>query len=146
VHSLHQTYGPIVRTAPNEVSISEIASVKAIHNVRNGFQKSPFYENLQLKGTLVALTDNKEHAARRRCFAGAFTRQNLGEWESIILRSVEKAVRGIRERGSEGKDVDLLSAFNGMAEEVIGELCFGSAFKSEISGEVSEPFPIIAPC
>ncbi|KAE9376181.1 putative cytochrome P450 [Stipitochalara longipes BDJ] len=137
VHYLHQKYGPYVRTAPKEISISEIASVKAIHNVRNGFEKSDFYENLQLVNTLVCLTDNKVHAARRRHFAGAFSRQNLSEWEGSILASVKKAVNGIRERGRDGTEVDLLSAFNGMAEEVIGELCFGEAFKSESTEQTS---------
>jgi azaphilone biosynthesis cytochrome P450 monooxygenase len=131
VNSLHQKYGPYIRTAPNEISISQISSVKVIHNVRNGFEKSDFYENLQLSNTLVCLTDNKVHAARRRHFAGAFSKQNLSEWESTIVGSVKKAVAVMKEKGKGGMEVDLLSAFNGMAEEVIGELCFGAGFKTE---------------
>jgi len=44
VNSLHEKYGPYVRTAPNEVSVSDVASVKPIHNVRNGFEKSDFFK------------------------------------------------------------------------------------------------------
>lgn len=43
----------------------------------------------------------------------------------------------MKEKGEGGKEVDLLMAFNGMAEEVIGELCFGEAFKNENDGQVS---------
>ena len=111
--------------------------MKAIHNVRNGFEKSDFYENLQLAGTLVCLTDNKVHAARRRHFAGAFSRQGLSEWEGAILGNVRKAVNRVKEKGAGGKEVDMLSVFSGMAEEVIGELCFGEAFKSETTRQVS---------
>jgi cytochrome P450 len=142
VHSLHQKYGPYVRTAPKEISISSISSVKAIHNVRNGFEKSEFYENLQLSNTLVCLTDNKVHAARRRYFQGTFSRQNLAEWESVIVRCVRKAVNRMKEKGKEGKEVDLLKTFNGMAEEVIGEFCFGESFKSESTGEVTALSPL----
>lgn len=120
--------------------------MKAIHNVRNGFAKSDFYENLQLANTLVCLTNNKEHAARRRHFQGAFSRQNLAEWESVIVGCVKKAVMGVKEMGKDGKEVDLLKTFNGMAEEVIGELCFGEAFKSESTGEVSFQFPLFQDC
>ena len=117
--------------------------MKAIHNVRNGFEKSDFYKNLQLAGTLVCLVDNKAHAARRRHFAGAFSRQALSEWEGAILQSVKKAINGVKGKGADGKEVDLLSAFSGMAEEIIGELCFGEAFRSERIGQVSSRICLI---
>ena len=62
----------------------------------------------------------------------------MSEWGEANLGSVKKAVNGVKERGRDGKEVDLLSTFSGMAEEIIGELCFGEAFKSEKNiGQVS---------
>ncbi|KAH7324029.1 cytochrome P450 [Rhexocercosporidium sp. MPI-PUGE-AT-0058] len=138
VHTLHQKYGPYFRTAPNEISVSNITSVKAIHNVRKGYEKSDFYKNLQRASTLVCLTDNKIHAARRH-FAGTFSRQGLSEWEGAILGSVRNAINVVKVQGANANEVDLLSAFSGMAEEVIGELCFGEAFKGENIDEISSP-------
>ena len=42
----------------------------------------------------------------------------------------------VKEKGEEGKEVDLMFAFSGMVEEVIDELCFGEAFKSERTEQI----------
>lgn len=51
------------------------------------------------------MTDNKLHAARRQQFAGAFSKQNLREWEGTIW--VEVAPEMIRGEAFGYPDYDL---------------------------------------
>lgn len=41
---LHQKYGPIVRIAPNQYSVSDLATVKTIYGTGSKFAKSDWYE------------------------------------------------------------------------------------------------------
>lgn len=50
---------------------------------------------------------------------------------------VRKAVMEMKEKGKQGEEVNVLKVFNSMAEDIIGELCFGESFKTEGNGEVS---------
>ncbi|RDL40157.1 uncharacterized protein BP5553_00136 [Venustampulla echinocandica] len=96
----------------------------------SGFHKGKFYSDLLLKGTLVCISSNKEHAMRRKAFPQAFTQKNLLEWESMIKRAVTVSIEKMREAGAEGKEVDILAGFTSMASGIIGEFCFGESFKS----------------
>jgi cytochrome P450 len=109
-----------VQTSPGSVSFTSLESVRTIHRVGASFQKAPFYEKLQLKGTLVCLYDIKEHSARRRHFSKAFSHGNL-------LEHVRHAVMQMRDVGESGQEVDILKAFNRMASGIIGELVLGGS-------------------
>jgi cytochrome P450 len=116
-----------VQTSPGSVSFTSLESVRTIHRVGASFQKAPFYEKLQLKGTLVCLYDIKEHSARRRHFSKAFSHGNLLEWEDVIKQHVRHAVMQMRDVGESGQEVDILKAFNRMASGIIGELVLGGS-------------------
>lgn len=44
VHELHQRYGPLVRLAPNHVSVADPAALQIVYAHGNGALKSVFYE------------------------------------------------------------------------------------------------------
>jgi hypothetical protein len=44
IHRLHKRYGPAVRIAPNEVSFSNIESVKETYGQATTYMKAPVYE------------------------------------------------------------------------------------------------------
>jgi hypothetical protein len=51
VHSLHETYGPVVRIAPGEVSFTSWAAVKEIYcSSGSGYDKSDFYDLFKIYG------------------------------------------------------------------------------------------------
>lgn len=41
---LHQRYGPIVRIAPNQYSISDISAIKSVYGAGTQFAKSAWYD------------------------------------------------------------------------------------------------------
>lgn len=43
---LHRKYGDVVRIAPNEVAVADLAGVSQIHKIGSGFLKSDFYTKL----------------------------------------------------------------------------------------------------
>jgi benzoate 4-monooxygenase len=44
VHELHQRYGPLVRLAPNHVSVADPTALQTVYAHGNGSTKSEFYE------------------------------------------------------------------------------------------------------
>ncbi|KAF4618992.1 hypothetical protein G7Y89_g14855 [Cudoniella acicularis] len=101
------------------------------------FEKAPFYAQISLKGTLLCLKGNKDHAARRKYFSKAFTQNNLLEWEGTLKKGVRRAILGMKEKGrEEGKEVDVLKAVTEMSLKIMVELCFG-----EMGEEGGEKIP-----
>jgi cytochrome P450 len=92
---------------------------------------------MRLRGTLLCLTNIKEHSSRRKYFAKAFSQQNLLEWEEVISGKVKLAISKLKDAGIDGAEVDILRAFSTMASDVVAELCFGDSFKSSDSADVS---------
>ena len=95
---------------------------------------------MRLRGTLLCLTNIKEHSSRRKYFAKAFSQQNLLEWEEVISGKVKLAISKLKDAGKGGAEVDILRAFSTMTSDVVAELCFGDSFKSSGNADVSLSF------
>lgn len=118
VDELHQQYGPLVRISPEEVSVSDVKSVKEIHKIGNGFLKAPWYakftqessgSNSQEDLGIFAMRDPKVHSVRRKLFARGFSAKGLEAYEGIIQRKVKMTMDGIsRSLQQEGK-ADILA-------------------------------------
>jgi cytochrome P450 len=92
---------------------------------------------MRLRGTLLCLTNIKEHSSRRKYFAKAFSQQNLLEWEEVISGKVKLAISRLKDAGKGGAEVDILRAFSTMASDVVAELCFEESFKGSCNADVS---------
>ena len=62
--------GPIVRIAPDEVSVSDPQAVHLIYGVKSSFRKTDFYDPFAPKnssnGDLFTMRDEKLHTERRK--------------------------------------------------------------------------------
>ena len=121
--------GPYVRISPDEVAISDLASIKQVYRVGSSFLKSPWYQkfNESPHPGIFSMIDAKQHAARRRLFAQSFSKSSLARFEPQIRRKVETAVFKIN-RDVRAAKADILKWFTFMATDVIGELSFGESF------------------
>lgn len=144
VDSLHILYGPIVRISPWQVAVADPKGFVAIHRIGSGFIKSKWYEEFmtgidQTSGIGVgffAMTNPKEHAARRKLFARPFSLTSLRQnCEEIVREKVEKAVARIHDEASSGTS-DVLKWWMLMASDVIGQLSFGESFELLEVGKV----------
>ncbi|KAF6838503.1 cytochrome p450 [Colletotrichum musicola] len=137
VHSLHHYYGPIVRISPTEVAVADPESFTAIHKIGSGFLKGPWYQTTVTDAGpgIFAMVDPKQHAARRKLFARAFTSTSLRQnWEAVVRRKVERAVERIYADSVHGK-ADVLKWWTLMTTDVIAHLSFGESFDMLELGE-----------
>lgn len=81
------------------------------------------------KPGIFSMRDLKEHAARRKLFARAFSKTDLRRtWEGVVKEKVQLAVSQIQqELQSDGK-ADLLKWWTFLATDVTGHLMFGESF------------------
>jgi hypothetical protein len=105
--SLHSKHGSLVRTAPNEVSISSLPAIKKIYGAGTKFRKSDWYSVWQgrRKFDLFAGRDEKIHGEHRRLVSSAYSMSSLKDLEVYVDASVEVFLE--RMRGMAGKSVDM---------------------------------------
>lgn len=102
IHELHKNYGSVVRISPTEVSISDPTACHTIHRAGSGFLKSDWcsrFVNHDVPG-IFEMSDAKQHVARRKLLARAFTKTELrSKWEDMIREKTELAMGKI-EKGA----------------------------------------------
>ncbi|KAL3251448.1 hypothetical protein ABHI18_010657 [Aspergillus niger] len=141
IHDLHQKYGPVVRIAPDEVSVSSLPEFKEIHRVGSAFLKTPWYQKFAWDRNpgLFTMRDPKEHAARRKLFARVFSKSDLRRtWEPVVKDKVQLAVSQIRGELLRDGISDILKWWTFLATDVSGHLMFGESFDMLQYGKKNE--------
>lgn len=135
--TLHDTYGPVVRITPNELSFVSPEAWKDIYmplpGSSGGGDMSRYDRFYQFAGptapeTLVSL-NRGYHAHLKRQMAPAFSERALRMQEPILREYVDLLVQRLGEEAGEGgQPVNLREWFNYYTFDVIGNLGFGSDF------------------
>ncbi|OQV05442.1 hypothetical protein CLAIMM_10183 [Cladophialophora immunda] len=129
---LHRQYGPIVRIAPNEVSISDPEAVKIIYAVNAGFTKTDFYtpfdSYISPTKDLFTQRDEKIHAHKRRFVNNLYSLSSILESEQYIDACTATFMARLEAFARSGETIDLGQWLQMYAFDVIGELFFGQAF------------------
>lgn len=136
-HALHKEHGPVVRTAPNELSFIDLEALKMIHSARQKV-KSVFPKN---HGTFkeirkqiahsVLIAGDDDHRRMRKALNHAFSERNLQEQEARIQSHVEKLIEGLgAEQNGKSVIVDLKERYNYVAFDVIADIVFGELFNT----------------
>lgn len=145
--ALHEKHGALVRTGPNEVSVSDLASIKTIYGAGTKFRKSDWYSVWQghRKFDLFAERDEKLHGKQRSLISSAYSMTSLKDLEPYVDDCVCKFLD--RMADMQGQVIDMgkwvqLFAF-GMylliyhtlssrgideVQDVIGEVSFSKSF------------------
>ncbi|KAL6697300.1 cytochrome P450 [Trichoderma pleuroticola] len=109
---------PLVRFTPNEVSVTNIESVKKIHNARETYRKTSWYGDLL-----------------RWLPSGAMSETSLQIAFSQVQSKIDLAIQRMgEEMGSRGA-ANAIEWFLFMATDIIGELSFGDSFRTLEIGE-----------
>ncbi|KAJ4396222.1 hypothetical protein N0V93_000441 [Gnomoniopsis smithogilvyi] len=142
VHSLHQKYGPVVRVGPDEVDVTDVPSIKAIHTVKATYIKSPkFYKALSAPGveSVFSTTDIYTHRRHRKLLSGGFSESSLKSYLPIVEQRVNLAVKRMSQEMESSRGVaDVFKWWLFMATDVIGELTFGESFRMLELGEKND--------
>lgn len=124
--------GPIVRIAPNEVSVSDPAALKLIYAVNAGFTKTDFYapfaSHISPNEDLFTQRDEKHHAHRRRLVNALYSLSSVLESERFIDACTATFMSRLDEFVDSGETVDLGLWLQMYAFDVVGELFYGRQF------------------
>ncbi|ETI27561.1 hypothetical protein G647_00010 [Cladophialophora carrionii CBS 160.54] len=130
--NLHKRYGNLVRLGPRCLSVTGSADyVPQIYGIGKGLIKSDFYScfqnivNGRRAASLVAMTDEVQHAKSKRLIAHAYSLSILVEYEELVDRTTEVFLKTLEERFATGvEELDLGRYLQFFAFDVIGELTF----------------------
>ncbi|KAI0868729.1 cytochrome P450 [Hypoxylon argillaceum] len=146
---LHEEYGPVVRTAPNELSFNTSQSFKDIYGFRQGhkpFIKAEFYDGgaFAARGvsSIISERDPTRHGEMRRLLAHAFSLTSLKEQEELIIGNIDRFIELVKTKTCKQREVfDIAKGYERMAFDIIGDLAFGQNFGAL---ETDETHPWIA--
>jgi cytochrome P450 len=130
--NLHKQYGNLVRLGPQCVSVTGSAAyVSQIYGIGKGLIKSDFYScfqnivNGKRAASLVAMTDESQHAKSKRLIAHAYSLSTLVEYEELVDRTTDVFLKTLEDRFATGDEtLDLGRYLQFFAFDVIGELTF----------------------
>ncbi|KAJ8068151.1 hypothetical protein OCU04_003722 [Sclerotinia nivalis] len=138
ITELHGKYGPVVRTAANEVSFTNEQAWTSLYAPRKDAAKSPFwYAPRQNNGSYGIFTapSGITHGRFRRAFSPAFTQKSMRELEPMILQHIDILISQLKKEASKDTPLDVVPWFEYMAFDIVGELIFSKSFHSLTSNE-----------
>ncbi|KAJ9608038.1 hypothetical protein H2200_007026 [Cladophialophora chaetospira] len=129
---LHKQYGSLVRLGPQFVSITGSSTyVSQIYGIGKGLVKSDFYScfqnivNGKRAASLVAMTDETQHAKSKRLIAHAYSLSTLVEYGELVDRTTDVFLQTLEDRfAGDSQVLDLGRYLQFFAFDVIGELTF----------------------
>lgn len=130
-NELHKHYGPLVRLGPDMVSIRGASYVAQIYGIGKGYVKSNYYSvfqnivNGRRTASLVAMTDETDHARTKRVVAHAYSLSTLVEYEPLVDRTIRVFLGCLNDTYAQtGSICDFGRSLQFFAFDVIGELTF----------------------
>ncbi|KAH8832608.1 benzoate para-hydroxylase [Flagelloscypha sp. PMI_526] len=85
VHKLHQKYGPVVRLAPNNVSVASREAIAMVYGQgHKALDKSPYYSAFTGdKASIFSTVDREEHSRKRRIVSQAFSLHAIEDFSPV---------------------------------------------------------------
>ena len=131
VKELHDTYGPVVRIAPDELTYTSASAWKDIFGFRPGHSQLP--KSLLGLPPLpegeppdIIRADDVVHSRYRRLLSHAFSAKALEEQHFTILSYVNFLIQRLHENAATPQD--LVAWYNWTTFDLIGDLTFGEPF------------------
>ncbi|KAF4629546.1 hypothetical protein G7Y89_g8601 [Cudoniella acicularis] len=130
---LHDTFGPIVRIGPNNLSVAHHKAVQVIYGQGSLCTKAAWYDLTRPMVSLQTFRDSRLHTERRRVWSIAFGDKALRGYEQRLKVYREQLMLHLTE--SEGQPVNVTRWFNLYSFDFMGDLAFGKPFDMLQQGE-----------
>ena len=129
----HVQYGPIVRVAPDELTITHSDAWKDIYQKRPQLTKDPYGLTPPLNGADSLFTaQGQTHLRMRRTLANAFSDKALRDQspviESYISLFVSRIHREAAKSGNGDSVIDIAKFLGYLSLDLIGDLAIGQSF------------------
>ncbi|OAL29839.1 hypothetical protein AYO20_09032 [Fonsecaea nubica] len=132
---LHRRYGPLVRIAPNVVSVSDPDALRVIYGLNSGFTKTDFYPIQEMKygqiylANLFSTKSDEFHAKQKRSVATAYSMTSMLAFEPYVDNCSELFFKRLDELYvNPHQPCDLGKWLQLYAMDVIAEVTFGKRF------------------
>jgi cytochrome P450 len=127
INALHQTYGPVVRIAPNEISFNSLSALKTIYGAGSGFERTNFYDMFDVYGqkNLFTFHSVKEHADRKKLLAHAYSKSvMLKGYTAQMIRAKVKTYLDFIQKTRGGRD-EIFTSLHYFAIDAISDFLYG---------------------
>jgi cytochrome P450 len=143
--ALHKKHGKLVRTAPNEVSISDPTAIKLIYGAGTKFRKSDWYSVWQghRKFDLFGGRDERVHGQHRRLISSIYSLDQLKKLEPGVDTAISLFIKQVDELTKRGELIDMSKWAQLFAFDVIGEVTFSKPFGFMAAGKDDGSFKAI---
>jgi cytochrome P450 len=133
---LHREYGPVIRTAPDEVTFSDSNAWTDIFSGNTPFLKDPTWWKKQPghPDSLLSAINPEQHSRMRKALWPGFTQRALRDQEPLLQKYVNLLVQRLREQvlenggGTKTAGINMTPWFNYTTFDIFGELGFGESF------------------
>jgi cytochrome P450 len=125
----HKRYGPIVRIAPNELSVTGQEVLKPLYGHGSNAVKTHWYATWDPPIGAPALfpaRDRKVHAFLRKRVSAAYSMSSILRYEPFIQGCLDLLIVRLQEYASRGEEVNMSNMSNAFAFDVVGELAYGA--------------------
>ncbi|KAK3316388.1 cytochrome P450 [Apodospora peruviana] len=131
-HALHRKLGPVIRLGPNELSISDINSVRTVYKGR--FDKSTWYSVFDNYGApcMFSTRGAAEHSARKRLISNVYSKSYIQSSLAALAQAAailhDRLLPLLEESVSEAQiphGIDLFSIYMAATMDFISAYIFG---------------------
>jgi cytochrome P450 len=129
VRELHESYGDVVRIAPDEISYRDEAAWKDIYGRNSNLSKDMRFYQSSKKAPSIAVAPEGVHRRQKKAILRAFSDGAMREHERVLLPYVDTLIEKLGERCAgvtEGDEcVDLTEWFNYVIFDFMSHELFG---------------------
>lgn len=136
--------GPVVRTAPNELSFNTAHSWRDIYGSRPDHKvlvKGKFYSGGSYAGmgttSVVSETDPQVHRQMRGYLASSFSERSMAEQEHFVSASINAFIELVGRKSDAPGGFDMVSLLGMLTFDITGDLAFGQSFGCLENGNYS---------
>ena len=134
---LHEKYGDVVRSGPNELSFRSASAIKTIYGGKpapmDTFNKNSIANLQETKDcNNVFFATGEQHARYRKLLAPAFSESTIRAQEPMIRDYCNQLVQGLRNRSNGGNNqdrgriVDMTPWTNFIVSDILSHMLFGT--------------------
>lgn len=129
---LHRRYGPLVRVAPNSVSLDDPSAIRTIYGIGSKFPKSDWYQAFKAPDpnlfTLFSDQDIKRHADSRKLVQNVYSMSSMVSYEAFVDQCADIFALRLGEAAENRRNLDMAHWFQAYAFDVVASVTFGSRF------------------
>jgi cytochrome P450 len=133
IRELHDRYGTIVRTGPNELSFTHEDAWKDIYSKRESSRPPQWHGKLPgVDANTLVSAPAPDHARFRKAFGPGLSESSVRSQEPVITRYIDKLVGILRRESKRGEEnnipVNLAEWINFTTFDIMGDLGWGASF------------------